>query len=341
MNRIDLLELKERFPLPRLLEHLGLGKHAKASCKSPLRQEENASWGIYEDRGLFRWKDLGTGDGGDEIDFLARYLRLDNRTNFSLLVSLYQSLALEYRPSQQLALFGAEQKAPPDKTGFTAGTVEQILKLSALRQISVRALEWAQQRGLLVFGTFNGTEVFGVTDSSNNVLELRRLDGLNFAAYGDLDERKSHAVKGSKKSWPVGIKESLPYRNIALVEGGPDLLAAHDFILREQVTDKHDPSVLCVPVAMLAASVRIADEALPFFANKFIAIYFHADEAGASAAGRWQQQIVNVGGKVQLFDMTAVHGLTAGKVKDLNDLLAYGDAALFSQNPSLNNIMPR
>lgn len=343
MNRPELLELKEQFPLPRLLDHLGLAKYAKPSCKSPLRTDETASWGVYQHRGLFKWKDFGTGEGGDEIDFLAHYLRLDAHRNFSLLVNLYDSLALEYQPSaQQLpGITPTEPKTPPDKTGYGPGTIDQIQRLSALRGISVGALDWAQNRGVLVFGTFNNHEVFGVTDRSGKVLEVRRLDGQPFPAFNDLDERKCHAVKGSQKSWPIGIQESLPYRNIVLVEGGPDCLAAHDFIFREQAEDKVNPKVHSAPVAMLSAAVRIADEALPFFANKLTAIYCHADEAGLSAAGRWKQQIESINGQAVLFDMTAVCGLTGGKVKDLNDLLRYPDPELVDQNPSLKQIMPR
>ncbi len=342
MNRVDLLELKERFPLPTLLEHLGLGNHAKASCKSPLRHEHNASWGIYEDRGLWRWKDLGTGDGGDEIDFLARYLRLDGRRHFPMLANLYESLALEYRPTAQPATAVAPQpRTPPDRSGFGPASPDQTKQLSELRHISVAALEWAQSRGVLVFGKFGGFDCYGTTDSSGKVLEVRRLDGENFPAFGELGERKSHAVKGSQKSWPVGIKESLPSKSIALVEGLPDLLAAHDLILREQAPDKAALVLSCAPVGMLAASVRIADEALPFFANKLTVIYPHADEAGLTAAGRWHQQIQSVGGQVVLFDTSAIKGLTSGKVKDLNDFLIHNDAELLRQNPSLNSIMPR
>jgi hypothetical protein len=341
MNRLDLLELKERFPLPRLLEHLGLARYAKPSCKSPLRSEENASWGIYQDRGLFRWKDFGTGDGGDEIDFLAQYLRLDGTRHFPLLATLYESLALEYQPSQQLPLFTIEAKEPPERTGFGPGTPQQTERLAKLRGLDGDALEWAQSRGILVFGMFSGFEVYGVTDQSGKVLEIRRLDGKEFPAFGELGERKSHALKGSQKSWPVGIKESQPYKNIALVEGVPDLLAAHDFIFREQADDEAKPHVKCAAVGMLAASVRIADEALPLFAHKRTVIYFHADDAGVAAAARWKQQIESVGGTVVLFDMTLVNGWTNGKVKDLNDLAAWHDPQLRQDNPSLKQIMPR
>ena len=341
MNKSDLIELKTRFPLPLLMEHLGLGAYAKASCKSPLRADQNASWGIYESRGLHRWKDFGTDQSGDEIDFLAGYLRMDAQRHFSVLVNLYSALADNYQPVAKVPL-ATEPKVPPSREGFTHGTSEQLQHLSKLRGISVEALAWAQTRGVLVFGNWKGFQVFGLTDQSGKLVEIRQLDGNSFPEAGPLPERKSHALKGSQKSWPLGIHESVPYPYLALVEGVPDFLAAHDFALREQAADKAKPEVRCVPVAMLAASVRIDEDALQLFAKKTTYIYPHADEDGTGlvAAARWKAQIESAGGKVMLFDTSRVRSLTKGKVKDLNDLLILNDPELLAQNPGLSKILP-
>jgi len=100
--------------------------------------------------------------------------------------------------------------------------------------------------------------------------------------------------------------------------------------------------VRCVPVAMLAASVRIAEEALPLFAGKTVFIYPHADEDGTGlvAAARWKAQIESAGGKVMFFDMSRVRSLTQGKVKDLNDLLRLDAPGVLAQNPGLKSILP-
>jgi hypothetical protein len=42
-------ELKARLPLPDLLRAMGLGDYAKKLCCSPLRKDNNPSWGIYQD----------------------------------------------------------------------------------------------------------------------------------------------------------------------------------------------------------------------------------------------------------------------------------------------------
>jgi hypothetical protein len=161
VNKAELMDLKTRFPLPHLLQHLGLGAYATASCKSPLRADKNASWGIYESRGLYRWKDFGNEDGGDEIDFLARYLRLDAKRSFPLLVEVYATMAQNQQPTATL-VSGSEPRTPPNREGFGPGTGEQLTQLSQLRGISVDALTWAQTRGVLVFGDWNSLPVFGV-----------------------------------------------------------------------------------------------------------------------------------------------------------------------------------
>lgn len=68
MATID--ELKARLPLPGLLRAMGLGAYAKKLCCSPLRKDNNPSWGIYQDDKGWHWKDFATGQGGDELDFL-------------------------------------------------------------------------------------------------------------------------------------------------------------------------------------------------------------------------------------------------------------------------------
>jgi hypothetical protein len=72
-------QLKNAQPLPDLLRSMGLGDYAKASCKSPLRKDNNPSWGIYEDATGWHWKDFATGEGGDELDFLQAFHKCDRK----------------------------------------------------------------------------------------------------------------------------------------------------------------------------------------------------------------------------------------------------------------------
>ena len=77
MATID--ELKARLPLPDLLRAMGLGDYAKKLCCSPLRKDNNPSWGIYQDDKGWHWKDFATGEGGDELDFLKALHNCDTK----------------------------------------------------------------------------------------------------------------------------------------------------------------------------------------------------------------------------------------------------------------------
>ena len=156
-------------------------------------------------------------------------------------------------------------------------------------------------------------EVYGLTDQSERVLELRRLDGQMFPATGVLGERKSHAVKGSQKNWPVGILEAQPYPMIMLVEGIPDFLAAHQIILLEGAADR------VAPVAMLSATASIHTDALALFKAKHVRVFPHVDQAGIQGATSWRNQLHGAGAaRVDFVDLSQFK-CGREKIKDLCD----------------------
>lgn len=222
---------------------------------------------------------------------------------------------------------------------FTAGTLDSVKRLALARGIGREGIQWAVDRGVLVFGSWNGHDCWAVKDRSGKVLELRKMDGLLFPAHGGLSERKSHSVKGSSKGWPIGILEAKNYPCIALVEGGPDFLAAHYEIIWEQApSHTRQREIHCAPVAMLSASPDISPEALPHFKGKAVRIFPHAESAGVLGAQKWQHQIIASGvRRCEIFDMTRVRRLTDGICKDLNDFLNIKGP---TPHPSMERIMP-
>jgi len=327
-HRQKCAELKQRCPLPVLLQRLGLGHHARSSCRSPFRDDQNASWGIYQRHGRYQWKDLGTGDGGDEITFLARIHNLDQQRDFLRLVDLYQHIATGevgmVQPPVQQRPTTPTPNCLPDCTGLTSGTLEQLQRLSELRTISLPALQHASDLGFLVFGCRLNFEVFGVRDSSGLLAEVRRLDGRLFPPTTMLPERKSHTLKHSTKSWPLGIGEAAPKPSIMLVEGLPDFLAAFDFIQRE------GRLASTAPVAMLSASSTIQPSAMELFSGKKIRIFPHNDQAGFKAAERWSNQLRSVATSIDYFAFNRF-----AEVNDLADLNA--QAATF--NPNISEVV--
>lgn len=310
-------ELRTRCPLPVLMQRMGHARSVKPSCCSPLRPDKTPSWGVYQSEGRWFWKDHGTGESGDEIGFILQAKKLSPKKSFLKALAFWKSIADGGTDTpDELALPEPEPRCKPDLSGFGPGTDGQLDRLASLRGIERQGLLVARERGLLVFGTFINQEVFGVTDASGNLLEVRRLDGQTFRPRGDLTERKSHALRGSSKSWPVGIANADARPMILLVEGLPDFLAAFEVVVREDALDR------VAPVALLSASARISDEALPLFKGRQVRIVPHADTAGTPAAARWTHQLRDAGAvKVDHVRLTNSPDGAASPVKDLNEYL--------------------
>lgn len=329
-RKIDVNFLKRICPLPDLLHRVGLGLYAKSSCPSPFRQDQKASWGIFQYAGRWMYKDFGTGEVGDEIGLLAKLNNLNAHDDFLEILKIYRNLSKRKLPS--IAPMPAPTPTPttlkikPNSTGFGPGTDEQIATLSGLRGISIAGLQYAQARGVLIFGDWCGSEVYGVTDQSGRLIELRRLDGLNFPAWGNLAERKSHALRGSQKDWPLGIMEASQCDCLALAEGLPDFLALHQYVVQENAQQRVGP------VALLSAAVDISAEALIHFKGRHVRIYPHLDAAGIKAAEKWQATLLAAGAsKVDFFNFAAVKSSAGSCVKDLcqfNQLQVAGSEAM-------------
>jgi len=312
--------LKTKCPMPLLLAKLGLGAYAKPSCPSPLRPDHNPSWGIFQREGNWHFKDHGNDDSGDEVTLIARLKGWDERRDFRCIVDFYQLTASKTDLAAPLAVVHPQSPpTPPDLSGYSAGTDEQLQGLSLLRSISVEALKLASERGFLIFGRCFNSEVYGLKDSSGALAEVRRLDGQLFPAFDSMPEHKSHTVRGSTKSWPLGLVEAARAPGIALVEGLPDFLAAFDFMLREGKINT------VAPVTMLSASTSIEDTALAHFQHKRVRMFPHYDEAGTKAAGRWTIQLTGVASTVDYFNFSGFP-----QINDLADL----NAALNSVPPS-------
>ncbi len=349
----DISPLKQKLPLPDLLHALGQGQHARRCCSSPFRKDTHASWGIYQRNGRWHFKDLATGDGGDEITFLARWLGFDEKGDFQRILEYYAQLAgttpLSTGPRivsvmdvaddvLNLHRFAkADAHDAPDISGFKPSwRPNQLERLASLRGLTIEGLNLATRTGVLLFNDhWHGHEVWAVADTTHRVIELRRLDGLPFPAIGTLHERKSHALRHSQKSWPLNIQEAEKLRCIALVEGGPDLLACFDLVLHDQALWR------VAPVCMLGASSAIAQEALQFFSGKTVRIYPHQDKAGLEAARRWQKQLRAADAdRVDIYNFGGLVRADGQPVSDLNDFLLIGTAD-FTASTDLQTILPK
>lgn len=274
-----------------------------SSCKSPFRSERNASFWISEDHR--RWKDFGTGEGGDSTDFVAKALSIslpeaakyiiENNTE----VNTKQTIKVKSKP-----LF-------PD---LSKGHEYDWKELAKIRSLQYQTILDCVELGLVRFLDYENVRCWCITDDDRLAAQVRKLDGTLFE-----NGAKAITLKGSWASWPVGIgheKSGI----IWLCEGGPDLLAAREF------ANKLGFKIGIRLVTMLGAGQVIQKESLKFFAHSKVLIMAHNDKSGHEALDRWSEQLANNSLKTIRFNYH-------NRANDLNDLLLLPEGELiFKQN---------
>lgn len=309
MTLVD--EILDRWPLRAMCSRLGIELPARDGVKfaSPFRPDRTPSCDIYRETIC----DYSQAKYYDSIACFAEHHGLSNKEAIHRLAA-----ELPGRSSQDYS----HRPTPPAPTRpASAEKPRHPLVIPPLRYSTAEAHAVAAQRGLSPAGTeFAGAvldilgfaEVGGfpcwvLRDGHRQIAEARRMDGQPFPAIGSLGERKSHTLRGSRKSWPIGLapKPGLPPDlPIVLCEGGPDLLAACDVLFA--ATREF------IPVTMLGAGGSIDPAALPLFAGRDVKILAHPDDAGINAATRWKRQLRAAGARPVIMQL---------RDGDLNDLV--------------------
>lgn len=258
------------------------------------------------------WLDFASGEKGDLIGLWQATTGLSLKDSCA---AAMQFLGIEPEP---------ELRPEPTKAWtqlqreMGQGTEGDIAILQALRRLpSDAGLQAAIESGHLFFGPVfdkpaNAAGIYHhswiITDSERIGAQARRMDG---QPYGD--GQKSKTIHGTTGRWPIGIADLPTGHQIALVEGGPDFLAAYTACAMLGLLDGIQP------ISMLGSQQHIHPEALPKFANKTVWIFPHKDEnlAGLQGAIKWDRAIRGAGAAVIPFDFRPYSG-----VKDLNDFVS-------------------
>lgn len=282
--------------------------------RSPFRPDRNPSCTIKGDV-MRDWS------RDESLDAIAFYAAAQSITNAEAVRSLAErfNLATNQRGASKRGSVTFDVHEPSDADH------ESIIRTRKLSPEARSGLLIAQDVGVLHFADVAGFRCWLVADESRRCAEARRLDGKTFPAIGNLAERKAHTLKGSTKSWPVGLSlritqsraERVKKVPLALVEGGPDLLAAYALLAVLAMSESD-----VQPAAMLGASASINTEALEEIAGRRVLILAHGDKAGAASAARWSKQLSEANCKVQLRhlpdgqdlnDLVSKHGLNAAR----------------------------
>ncbi len=342
----DIPALKESLRIPEVWRALGLPGQPAPTCRSPFRPDKSPSFSIYQDGR--RWKDFATGQGGDVIDFIATARQTGKGEALRLFLELAgvprqapppppapqtppsppPPPAQEATPLQ--ALLRAERpEQHPDgvRVPLHHGTEADRRLVAESRRICPEAVSLALALRTLTFSIVQGYRCWVLTDAAGRSAEARRLDGLPFPECGTLGRRKAHTLRGSRKSWPLGVavlRRVPDFRTLLLVEGGPDYLAALHFANELERWD-------VLPVAMLGRGTgrRMDPGALELMRGRQVCIYPHADAdgGGLQSARLWAAQLHHAGCTVSTFDLGTLRRTDGTPPKDLNDCTTGLDAA--------------
>ena len=322
-NGDPLQRAKERLSIFDLWRILDLPSNPGKSCYSPFRNDgKRPGFSVWKQG--HAWHDFGTGEGGDQIDFLAKATGLNRPDSCRELIRLSgitQNSKNEQKSSPQ-SIDKTESSCGENKRllqlpVIRKGNLKELKSLSRLRNVSVESLNIASDRNILWFsdivdGNINVT-IWIITDLERRNAQARRLDG---RLWQSLDgQPKAKTLLGSEGGWLIGAAEIRNLSFIALVEGGPDLLAAFHLAHAEGKINS------IAPVCITGGNIRIHQDALCLFKGKNIRIFPHMDCSGQLAARRWANQLWNAGAiLVTGFSFKRLYKVGGDPILDLNDL---------------------
>ncbi len=307
----------------------------------PFHQERSPSFTVTPSRQ--RYKCFGCGAGGDVfaycmarqgVGFLPAAHFLAQRGGIHLeALDAAATRPTNLAPRAKMPVRREEPvKALLLPSDLRAAAGAALQAVAARRALSAAGLELASARGLFWTGTGRTRPAWIVTAQRRAHAQARRVDGRSWEHIGG---KKAWTLPGSRAAWPIGAAEADGFPCVALVEGGPDLLAAHYFIVAE------DREADTAAIAMLGAANVIPEDALLLLANKRVRLFPHLDAAGREAAVRWTRQLERVGCEVDAFAFEGLRRGDGGAVEDLNDL-AMIDADDFEQERAeLMEVLPR
>ena len=318
---------KSKLSVQDLWQYYQLPGVPSRSCRSPFREDRHPSFSVSED-GQF-WNDFGTGDHGDQIGFIATAEGISLKEACHRILELTSTGTASSRGAHKFA--GRPKKLHATSSiqkrlhasvirKLRDGSLEELEALIKLRKFpvwGVEGLSLLQKRGMLRFLDADDTVYWCITDSSHRNLQVRRLDG-DPCHVGDR-EVKAKTWPGSKATWPIGLDQVSEFDSVVILEGGPDLLAAAIFCVRELPELVGKIGFLCIT----GASMRLSREVAAKLNGKAITIVEHADRAGKRASRNWGKQLTT-GTSTNLLTFRICRDINQTSINDLADFVASG-----------------
>jgi len=306
-------QIKSRLSIRQAASLLGIDLPDRDGRKfhSPFRPDNSPSCEVFRDHIV----DRSTDERFDVIDVFGMAKGISSAEAIKGLAGILQIVGdTPASPFQQpkptteaeAAERGRKRAAWPQFEQPCRGEVRQI---AGLRGLSPEGVQLAADRDLLWCVDLAEGRGWIVTDATRRNAQARRMDGKPWERI----KAKAWTLPGSEASWPVGLREAAPFPAIALVEGGPDLLAGLHLAWCADAEDR------IAVVSILGAGNRIPDQALPAFTGHHVRIFGHADEPGQKAGQRWARQLAGAGVTVTGFTFAGLVQSDGSPVNDLND----------------------
>ena len=188
----QLSKAKDKWPLDAVMRKLGYGdEYLKASCKSPFRDEKEASWGVFKtEKGELKFKDLATGESGDQVDFIAMHLGCSTKDALDYFFNLAGINRVEPRTFKRPAPEPEPEPEPEPKAGplnkfdwercVTAMDAEQMRHFAKWRGYSLEFVQWLKEQKLV--GIYDGCPATPVVKDGAHVgCQYRTKDGPRYA----------------------------------------------------------------------------------------------------------------------------------------------------------------
>ena len=310
-SQVDVFAEINSHTIPELWVMLGLPGEPKSSgtMRSPFREDNSPSFVIFAES--MAWKDHGSGEGGDGVEFV----RVTLRTDHAGVRDWYlERSGIDYfdhgdgKASSRPAKTPEAPKRIEWPAELVAGTGETWKAFSVKLGIPFPAIHSAVKGGILRFCKVDGIRCYVVTDAADRAAEIRRIDGGLFRG------KKAYPLKGVDKSWLPGIelvKVTPKSTGIFLTEGPRDYLAAIGLYSRykRELGGKNS----WLPAAVLGAScTKLHPELVPWFRGRRVRMVPDGDDAGDKMGETWKALLLDLGCTVDLVKMP--------RGKDLFDL---------------------
>jgi hypothetical protein len=294
---------------------LGLPGEPKShgSMRSPFRDERTPSFSIHDDGHAF--KDHGTDEGGDGVEFARIALRTDPA---GVRAWWLERSGIDYYDHGNGKASSRPAKGPqPPKViqwpgELVEGTEATWQAFATTRGITYAAAWAAVGCGLVRFVRIDGKACYVVTDPALRNAEIRRFDGSTF------NGKKAYPLPGPEKAWPVGcelLKGEPKKVGVFLCEGATDFVSAIGLLTRYR---RAGGSASWIPLGILGAHCKtLAPDAAALIRGRRARIAFDADKAGEDGAAHWREMLLGLGCEVGVVTLPIGKDLTdvAGEIE--------------------------